>query len=282
MKKHLLLLIVIALIVTGCNNKVKTSDESADSTFSDESSISAETETIGGSEMINSERTERAETILVDETKQNENEIKNSKEKLEKYNEILSKISDVSYQEIISGAISDDILVDYLYYYFSMNRSELANLLDVNDKYPNVVLRETKNGYYSIYKTSETKGVLYMFYDKDGLLYGSIYSENKLSKKDFDSLKIGDNISAVETIDSATVKYRKINEKCYAPNDFRFIPFYSTHILTDGIIRITYETIDGEYIITDIEYFSDFQVPSYLEDGGVPWYFSILEQDYVE
>ena len=111
-------------------------------------------------------------------------------------------------------------------------------------------------------------------------------NEKKLSYNDFSAIKISDTSDKVNVIDPITEIYTHNYDTC---DDFS-IDFMlehgnkmvSVHLLTDGILKYTYERSGEEgnyvYTIVDIEYHEDFKMEGL---GGVTDY-SIAEVDYVD
>ncbi len=182
-------------------------------------------------------------------------------------------------------------------------------------QYPIVFLRQTSPGnYYTVYKLNNG-GWVYMFYspwphetDVGGVYsycedlthitcMGGVYIENVLSYSDFESIKVGDSIDKVKVIDSCVDVYQLAHEcNGYAPAT-RYSKEYvgkymeSRHMLTDGLLKIVYKKVLGNWVVCEIDYSEDYIYTS----SFYPWYweqidftpnavftkqFKILEQDY--
>ena len=100
-------------------------------------------------------------------------------------------------------------------------------------------------------------------------------------------LKMGQTIDDVMAIDP-TAQYVKVlydrlpNETIKDYNDYFNQPINTVHLLTDGIMKFTYERSGQEgnyvYTITDIEYHSDFK----MQGLAGSFDYTIAEVDYVD
>lgn len=147
---------------------------------------------------------------------------------------------------------------------------------------------------------------LYLFFRNDTTFAGCIRATpvlmtKKLSYKDFEGLKIGDNIEKAAAIEPGILQYlpvfdsdapHRTREELDHPEDsywLQKIPLQSTHILTDGVLRIEYYyNEDGTYTVKNLLYGEDFMLPSYVKKinyitEGPDSYdlFRILDVDYV-
>ncbi len=156
--------------------------------------------------------------------------------------------------------------------------------------FPSNALRKIdENKYYIMYDITDSSR-LYLFFpstDNDARLMGyPVFMSKVLSYSDIRIIKLGDDISTVETIDPIA-KYTRItwNERTEnAVDHYNGLgnKISSIHLLSDGIMRISYE-LSGEkgsytFTVSEIEYHEDFKLEGV---GGVTDY-SIAEVDYVD
>ena len=156
--------------------------------------------------------------------------------------------------------------------------------------YPSYAWRKmSEDRYYVIYDLTDGTR-LYLFFpsiDNQAMLMGYPLFVNKvLSHSDMRSIKLGDDISVVEAIDPIA-KYTKDTWIKRAEPGIEYYKdlgnkISSVHLLTDGIMRISYE-LTGEignytFSISEIEYHEDFKLEGVR---GVTDY-SIAEVDYID
>ena len=176
-----------------------------------------------------------------------------------------------AYECITDTYAETDIVKRYIgYYYFSLEQSNVRILQEVNAFYPIQYLhRRDKNNVYAVYKTKEG-GMYYMFFwnangelpwdqddDKIGYydLIRSAYMTKSLSYADFDGIQVGDPISKVKALEPAVDCLEEVNS--IVDDGKRFLS--STHILTDGLLNLSYEAPEGEELrVTNISYIEDF------------------------
>ncbi len=173
--------------------------------------------------------------------------------------------------------ISKEVDIHYFAENYELNGVDLYNLeiKDIASDLGIECLRETDGGaLYSVHKVKQG-GLLYIFYtnwiyprgeDYPGEIIEDVgrglhwyYVKEKLSQKDFSSIKEGDEIDDVIKIDPVTQIYKNLNSaKQKKGSEWHF----SAHYLEDGIVDIKYIYKDGKYIVDDI-YFDDF----IMDDG---------------
>ena len=142
---------------------------------------------------------------------------------------------------------------------------------------------------YLMYDTDKGSRI-YLFFYPDNLtsVRGySLISCKKLSYNDISSIKLGNTIEDVMAIDP-TAKFVKIlNDRVTDASIENYTdnwgqPITTVHLLTDGIMKITYERTGekGSYIytITNIEYYEDFNLKGIAGTTN----YQIAEMDYVE
>ena len=168
--------------------------------------------------------------------------------------------------------------------------------------FPNGAWRDMGGGRKYLMYDTEKGTRMYIFFTSENDYYSAkgytLYSSKKLSYADMKSLKMGQTIDDVINIDP-TAKFVKHNfdrltdtavKEKYATNWKQ--PITTVHLLTDGIMKFTYERSGQEghyvYTITDIEYHSDFKMKSILPHySGTATIveemdYSIAEVDYVD
>ena len=155
---------------------------------------------------------------------------------------------------------------------------------DMVTLFPDPVVRDIGD-YVYIYYDTENDTRLYVFYSKgknncwytDGF---PVIMKKPLSYADFVKLNPGDTLDLVEAIDPIVPLYMPVfnlyTDEALKGMEDRSGCFQTIHLLTDGILRINYDKIDGEYVITGIIYREDF-----ILDGlnGQTCY-RIYEEDY--
>ena len=142
-------------------------------------------------------------------------------------------------------------------------------LSDVDSEMPIEILRKVDNNICYVPYKIETGGVLYIFFHKEddeplemAVFRNAVYSERKLSEKDFEDISVGTSIDAVIAVDPATK---------YVSDEFML----SDHFLSDGIIRIVYEKNDGKLFVVSKNYYGNDSNDSFA------LYSKVLEEDRV-
>lgn len=101
-----------------------------------------------------------------------------------------------------------------------------------------------------------------------------MFACKNLSYSDFSDIKIGSNIDEVYGVDPVVSKYVKIDDsfpyQTYSIDDIKdnididiiYVPYEpkSFHLLTDGLLIISYEYKDGEHIVSDIQYDKNYMM----------------------
>lgn len=129
-----------------------------------------------------------------------------------------------------------------------------------------------KENYYCIFKTKEN-GLVYCFFREiysELTLYNCAYLKEKLTKSNFDNLKVGNTIEDVIKIDTA---YAAIYNYFVSVGSF---PDESIHLLADGLMVIKYEESNQINIIKNIDYRKNF----IYNRNGINYSYKILTEDY--
>lgn len=252
MKKFIVLIIVLAMFLTACNNLITNNE------------VSSYISGVSGS--VNAD-----------------NSLSDEQEMLEKSNienKIIGMVSDKSNSRLISKKYSEQQIFEigflsrpfnpslsfnyYMYWLETQYNLQIECVRKVDDK-----------NYYCLFKTKE-KGFVYCFFSDHFSslpINNSVYLKQTLTKSDFSNLKLGDSIESVTEIDSAFKAYYDYNLSKHPITTYK-------HLLKDGVLVIEYE----ENIIKNIDFYDDFLVPIY-GDFYVPgesntYTYKILEQDY--
>ena len=176
--------------------------------------------------------------------------------------------------------------------------AEPYHISQVIDHLPVSFLRKTDEGcYYTVNKLVEG-GYVYIFFERERDLQtgnyttddmtdvyatGCIYAEKRLEKSDFNNVKIGDSIEKVIAIDHAafiTKQWAEWNEDLSIERTNILI---SKHLLTDGLLAITYAYNGDELVVRNMAFSSEFVfISPYLQQENIeyPKLFKILPQDY--
>lgn len=163
-------------------------------------------------------------------------------------------------------------------------------LMYVQTVYPSNAWRKTDdNRYYVMYDVTDGSRI-YVFFDgldnNSRVLGYPILMKKSISYDKLADIKLGDDISKVIDIDPAAQYTKNIWDKA-TDNALEYYQKYdnppvSVHLLTDGIMRITYERTGEEgsyaYTITNIVYNEDFNLKGIA--GTINY--QIAEMDYVE
>ena len=157
--------------------------------------------------------------------------------------------------------------------------------------FPGGAWRDMEDGRKYLMYDTEKGTRLYIFFTKQDdykVATGyTLYSKKKLSYADMKSLKIGQEIEDVMAIDPTAQYVRTFYDGLANDGTLKDYvvywnqPINTVHLLTDGIMKFTYERSGQEgnyvYTITDIEHHSDFKMQGL---AGVLDY-TIAEVDYV-
>lgn len=172
-----------------------------------------------------------------------------------------------------------------------LNMSSIdTSLYTFNQDYPIEYIRKIDgNNILAIYKTKDpANNIVYMycFFDNINaddkrdtecwvLKSHMLFACKKVSYSDFKDIKVGSDIKDVYTIDSVVSKYCNIDNSFpytvytkeevdinsieIVEEDTKFTP-RSYHLLTDGLLTISYEYNDGTFSVSDISYSKDYRM----------------------
>lgn len=175
---------------------------------------------------------------------------------------------------------------DYGLYHGMNARSDYFDRIETI--FPSKAIRESTDGsYIYVMYDMDSKQRMYLFFSKNKNGYRTldgfiVLMWKKLSFNDFSGIKIGDSMELVEKIDPVIKYYKQVFD---AGNDIAIenytkmgAPPTSVHLLTDGILKIEYDRVDGNYVITNIVYNKDFVLDGL--DGKTCY--KITDADYVD
>lgn len=165
-------------------------------------------------------------------------------------------------------------------------------------------LRKTGPGqYYTVCKQKEG-GYVYIFFDRPRVetdaakyatsdetnvfLTGVLYAEKRLTYADFTGIARGDSIDKVILVDNAAAlskTFHEWNASLYGQDYFHSgYAASSLHLLTDGILEVTYKITDDTLIVEDMMHYEDFNymLSQCYRDYGEKYYMNlkVLPQDY--
>ena len=160
--------------------------------------------------------------------------------------------------------------------------------------FPNAAWRKLENGYAYAVMDGTDGTRLYARYhyvqtawDMEWRACGyPIYCKKAVSYSDFADIKVGDTSQRVEEVDPITRYYirrfsRYSEENMQVLINFLNNPPCSVHLLTDGILKFTYERTKNKegylFTITDIEYHDDY----IMEAAGVTVDYSVADIDRI-
>ena len=176
--------------------------------------------------------------------------------------------------------------------------AEPYHISQVIDHSPVSFLRKTDEGCYYTVNKLDGGGYAYIFFERerdlktgsyttedmtDVYATGCIYAEKRLDKADFNDVRTGDSIERVISIDHAAFITKQWADWNEALSEERTNLLISKHLLTDGLLAITYEYNGDELVVRDMEFSSDFVfISPYLSQENIeyPKLFKILPQDY--
>lgn len=130
----------------------------------------------------------------------------------------------------------------------------------IMEAYPDPAIREREDGsLYFIYDT-DTGYRLFLFFTHENDLQTPVgfptVIKELLSYNDFAGLKVGDPIEDVEAIDSVATLHKKLIVEVWnldpvgaAGHAKKGYPCTSIHYLSDGILKIEYEMLEGQKLI---------------------------------
>ena len=127
-------------------------------------------------------------------------------------------------------------------------------------------LRRNKAGnYYSVHKLKQG-GLLYIFYIKEKSLnylwmLNWFVVQKSLSYEDFSAISKGSSYEDVEAVDPAADIYEQRRLSGFEKTSKQSpLDLVTRHYLTDGILTIYYEFVDGKLVVHYLEYRKNFQV----------------------
>ena len=164
----------------------------------------------------------------------------------------------------------------------------------VEKYFPRVAWRELENGYaYGVLDGTDGTRLYARYHyvqmgsDMEWRACGyPIYCKKTVSYSDFADIKVGDTSQKVAEVDPITRYYirrfsRYSEENMQVLINFLNNPPCSVHLLTDGILKFTYERTGTEgnyvYTVTDIEYHDDY----IMEAAGVTVDYSVADIDRI-
>lgn len=200
MRKTLYLLLLVIFILTSCDNKETTNfTNSTNSKVYTNSNISTSNE---------------PKTEIVDIN--NAKSLYNEQIKKE-HDSIMDKVTDDNFDNVITKIMPQSI-GNYLMYTFDPIKSYQVTPINFDHNYKIEIIRKVNNQrMYSIHKTN-SNGLFYSFFEgtsvSDGSwLYNTVYSCKKLTKSNFNNVKIGDAISKIEQINPGTTLWSDLAQK---------------------------------------------------------------------
>ena len=284
MRKTLYLLLLVIFILTSCNkkeiNSFTNSTNSKVSTNSNTSTANSTSTTANStSTTANSNEISKSEDVDMNSNKDNTESLYNEKIKKE-HDSIMAKVTDDTFDNVITKIMPQSI-GNYLMYTFDPIKSYQVTPINFDHDYKIEIIRKVNNQrMYSIHKT-DSNGLFYSFFEgtnvSDGSwLYNTVYSCKKLTKSDFNNIKIGDAISKIEQINPGTTLWSDLAQK----NELE--SFEESVLLTDGLLLISYNKgSNSMYCVTDIQYHEDFKITkTFTNIGEIVYDYSILLQDY--
>lgn len=190
---------------------------------------------------------------------------------LERQNKVLSRLDNKTpYEELITKTMDINAFFDKCYDILTVGGVTHGShpLSEIDEAFGIECLRRNRaRNYYSVHKLKQG-GLLYIFYrlntyQKNGFydVFGWFVTQERLSYKDFSSVEQGSPYEDVEAVDPAADIYeQRLLSYLEKTSEQSALFFVTQHYLTDGILRIQYEFVDGKYVVQSMKYHSDFQV----------------------
>jgi hypothetical protein len=197
----------------------------------------------------------------------------------ESFQDIIKRLdNNIEYSKALKNEYDIDVVTEFYEKRINFaSSSEISNIEFINNALHIELLRNTdENHYYAIHKI-KNGGLLYTFFEatniendlKNLTLTCAAYSEKSANIGDFDNIKIGSTLTEVENIDTTT---RFAKELQWEGNT------QSLHLLTDGVLTISYHQEGNNFIVDNIKCQPDFIVK--IEDNPTVYNYKILSQDY--
>ncbi len=178
--------------------------------------------------------------------------------------EPLELSEEVPYDELITKEIDIHEIAEK---YFMETSPGIYGLYDIEESFGVECLRRTTDTLYSVHKVRQG-GLLYTFYadgEYDKKLHSTVqwfYVVKNLSYADFQpAIEEKATIEQVRKIDPATQIHMNLYEADREYWDEVEKHFITRHYLTDGILELAYEKMDGEWKIFDSVYMEDYVFP---------------------
>lgn len=270
MKRIFILSTLAVMLLTGCgndlrlasspeqNNKIAAkSDRSFINSSSDNRISSSES---SQTESVHSLSSSEAAYYLAQTRSQNQ--------------DILSTANSKSYTQPMQTIAFKKMYENYLYYGILPERSNTPSLRSMNDADKIQCLRKINDSrYYCIYKT-DNGGLFYCFFNNCAL-YNAVFSLKALRFSNFNSIKVGSSLEAVDAIDPI------VSEILKASSSQNALMKFTKHLLKDGLLIISYRQENGKYVVSKKEFYPDFKITDTIENRQFTYDYSILPQDYI-
>ncbi len=212
---------------------------------------------------------------------------------LERQDRVLSRLDNKTpYKELITKTMDVNAFLDKCYDVRTVGgmMPNPQTLSAIDEDYGVECLRRNKSGnYYSVHKLKQG-GLLYIFYrlntyQSNGFydVFGWFVTQKKLSYKDFSTISKGSPYEDVEAVDPAADIYeQKLLSYLEKTSKQTSIFFVTRHYLTDGIITMNYEFVNGKHVVYYIEYHSNFQVDLLFASSYPSYNGRILDIDAIQ
>ncbi len=188
---------------------------------------------------------------------------------LERQDRVLSRLDKKTpYEELITKTMDINAFFDKCYDLLPVSAitNGLHPLPEIDEVFGVECLRRNKAGnYYSVHKLKQG-GLLYIFYiDLEPIKYLWMHNwfvvQKSLSYEDFSTISKGSSYEDVEAVDPAADIYEQRRLSGFEKTSKQSpLDLVTRHYLTDGILTIYYEFVDGKLVVHYLEYRKNFQV----------------------
>lgn len=165
-----------------------------------------------------------------------------------------------------------EVFIKQYFFYCYVGQSNFFTISYIDTKFPIFCLRRVGDQIYSIYETND--GLIYVYYDHSCKESHCVYMCQKLSSDSFKEVDVGTSLSAVEKIDPAATVWAN------HAVPIKKSQFFSDHLLTDGLLKLTYtRQANGQYLVSEKYFSRNFHYPE--NTAPINYNYTILPEDYI-
>jgi len=199
--------------------------------------------------------------------------------------EILQSLSVDYHYSLNQSILVDNLIWNYWNYRINYRTPHRISLSAFDSDFPVEFLRSMDTDrMYSIHRT-DNGGFFYSFFvspngdlSQGVWLSHTIFVMKSLAHSDFAGIEIGSIITDVEAVDPVVTYHR--NHALRVESFLDVNRFASFHLLTDGLLVVSYQMQNQSFYVSAMYFFPDFRLIEETSFGEIFFDYSILPQDF--